>query len=84
MNITPFDTQIIIDGRYVKVQVHPCCNENNVVDYAIWINNKLGFTITKDEAGSKWVIAMRNADDEIADVTVQQIGMSIDKRNVHL
>jgi hypothetical protein len=81
MNNSPFNTDIIMGGRYVNVQVRPCCSDNNVVDYAIWIKDKLEFTIAKDQTAGKWVIAMINADDEIEDATLQQLGIAIDKRN---
>ena len=61
------------------VEVTPCCKEDNVVDYAIRQEGKLAFTITKDREKQKWVVALKNADDEIDEELVQLLGMEIEK-----
>ncbi|MEO6722794.1 MAG: hypothetical protein ABIN67_20670 [Ferruginibacter sp.] len=60
--------------------IKPCCKEDNIVDYAVWMRDKLEFTITKARAdpGQQWVVALQNADDIVDPVLVQSIGREID------
>lgn len=81
MEITPFNIYYTEDNEMNIVEVRPCCNEDNVVDYAIWQEGKLAFTITKDKQESRWVVALKNADDDIDDELVQLIGVEIEKIN---
>lgn len=80
MDTTPFEVELVQEGLLQSVTIRPCCNEDNVVDYAVWMNNELAFTITKDKAQQHWVIALKNADDIIEDSMVQSIGIAIDKK----
>ena len=51
------------------------------MDYAVYVDEKLLLTIARDDTKSgHWVIAMKNADDENSDETVQNIGREIDNR----
>ncbi len=80
MNITPFEVAFLHHGNFTTAEVHPCCKEDNVVDYAIWMNKKLAFTITRSVTNKDhWVVALKNADDEIDDTIIQQIGKSINE-----
>lgn len=79
MEITPFNIYYSEDNEMHTLEVRPCCNEDNVVDYAIWQEGKLGFTITKDKQESRWVVALKNADDDIDEELVQLIGGEIEK-----
>jgi len=82
MDTTPFTVEYSTGLRSQQAQIRPCCKEDNVVDYAVWINNKLEFTITKKKGSENgWVIAMKNADDHVDDKVVQNIGREIDKRH---
>jgi hypothetical protein len=64
-------------------EIQPCCREDNIVDYAVYQDSKLAFTVAH-EAGSagRWIIAMKNADDDIPDDVVQAIGAAIDKKQI--
>ncbi len=80
MDISPFQIQYSENGNPQTAEVRPCCQENNVVDYAIWRDGKLEFTVTKHMGSDDdWVIALRNADDEVPIETVQSIGNEIAK-----
>lgn len=83
MDITPFNVLYTVCGAESIAEIRPCCREDNVVDYAVWIDKKLGFTITRDtNQPEHWVIAMKNADTDINDDMVQSIGEAINK-NYH-
>ncbi|MCW3093292.1 MAG: hypothetical protein JWP81_4361 [Ferruginibacter sp.] len=82
MDITPYTINFWNGESLHPAEVRPCCREDNVVDYAIYISNQLSFNITKsDDARGKWVISLKNADKEIDDVVVQSIGAEIDHHN---
>jgi hypothetical protein len=81
MDITPFNLYYEQDGTLVSAEILPCCREDNVVDYAVWIDGKLAFTIAKSIKNTDdWVVALKNADDDIDDALVQSIGASIEKK----
>ena len=80
MDISPFAVYFKYHGVLHSVQIKPCCREDNVVDYAIWDDGKLVFTVTKQEDTKTWVIALKNADDDIDAELVQLIGAQIEKR----
>lgn len=82
MDLTPFNVYFIHHDVMDSVQVRPCCREDNVVDYAIWEKNELAFTITPHAGTQKWVVALKNADDDIDDELVQLIGAQIEKKMV--
>ena len=78
MDTTPFVIEYEQGLRTKTAEVRPCCREDNIVDYAVWIDNKLAFTIARDvNDKERWVVALRNADDHIDDTVVQNIGAAI-------
>lgn len=81
MDTTPFTIYYVQHNVMNPVEIRPCCREDNVVDYAVWNEGKLGFTVTKDEGTGKWIVALKNADDIIDDALVQLIGAEIEKRS---
>lgn len=82
IDISPFHISYLYRGNLVEADIHPCCKENNVMDYAVWIEGKLAFTIAHDiHDDSRWAIAMKNADDDFDDELIQDIGAAIEKRN---
>ncbi|MBC7933945.1 MAG: hypothetical protein H7Y86_01110 [Rhizobacter sp.] len=77
---TPFEIQYIHNGVIETANIQPCCKEENVVDYAVWQNDKLIFTMTRDMVNQDhWAIALKNADDSFEDEMVQHIGAAIDQ-----
>jgi hypothetical protein len=84
MDTTPFDVQFMHNGIIQNANIHPCCKEDNIVDYAVWQNNKLIFTMTRDMVDrDHWSIALKNADDDFEDDLVQQVGAAIDYHQSH-
>ena len=83
MDLTPFTVYFQYANQWEAAEIRPCCREDNVVDYAIWQHGKLAFTITRVRtgAGHHWVIALKNADDEVDDELVQILGAEIDRSN---
>lgn len=82
MDITPFTILHLNDlPNTTETVIRPSCKEDNVVDYAVWINNKLAFTIAYSNSEKKRVVALKNADDNVDDLTVQQIGLKIENHN---
>lgn len=82
MDTTPYQINYWNGHTLSQAEVKPCCLEDHVVDYAIYIENQLAFNLTKSPGRSeKWVISLKNADKEIADEIVQNIGSEIDARN---
>ena len=80
MNTTPFQVRYEQNGMVEEAEIRPCCREDNIVDYAVYIQGKLAFTITRNVQQPKhWVIAMKNADEVVDEKTVQLIGAEIDK-----
>lgn len=70
-----------INGLQKEAEIQPCCHEDNIVDYAVYEEGKLVFTIAPDiKDPGHWAIAMKNADEQINDSIVQSIGTEIDKR----
>jgi hypothetical protein len=68
-------------GTLQHARIQPCCREDNIVDYAVYVEGKLLLTIARDDSGAgHWLVAMKNADDDISDETVQNIGREINKR----
>ena len=80
MDINPFNIEYTVNGAVRKAEIRPCCREDNVVDYAVWLDGKLAFTVTKDTAIGRWVVALKNADEIIDDEEVQQIGNAIQRK----
>lgn len=80
MDVSPFDIQYRQDGSLQTVNIHPCCREDNIVDYAVWKDGRLLFTITKDiQDAAHWVVALKNADDDFEEPMVQEIGKAIEQ-----
>ena len=81
MDTAAFNIYYVHNCTRVSAEIHPCCDEDNVVDYAVWIDEKLAFTIARRlENKERWVVALKNADDEIDEELVQSIGETIEKK----
>jgi hypothetical protein len=80
MDISPFIIEYNFNSSMHRAEIRPCCKEDNVVDYAVWLNGKLAYTVTKDVTNGKWVVALKNADESIDDGEVQQIGRAIERK----
>jgi hypothetical protein len=64
-----------------SVEVRPCCNEENVIYYDIWMENLYQFTITPgliNEEKPGWRIALKNADKAVDNELIQTLGVEIE------
>lgn len=76
----PFDIKFVHGQTQHTANIQPCCKENNIVDYAVWQNGKLAFTMTRDMVDKHhWSIALKNADDQFDEEMVQSIGAAIEQ-----
>lgn len=82
MDITPYTVSYPNNNSVQEAEIRPCCREDNVVDYAIYIKGQLAFTIRKSpEDLGRWIVSLKNADNEIDEAMVQRIGIEIDQYN---
>ena len=81
MDLSPFQLKFPHRSRLQSVEVRPCCKEDDVIYYDIWIDNLYQFTITPgliDEEKPGWRIALKNADKPADNDLVQTIGVEIE------
>ena len=81
MDLSPFQLDYLHKNRVHSVEVRPCCKEDDVIYYDIWIENAYQFTITPglindDKPG--WRIALKNADKPVDNELIQSIGVEIE------
>lgn len=79
MDTTPFIIAYNFGNTMHSLEIKPCCNEDNVVDYAVWDNGQLLFTMARNTLMNKWIIALKNADDSFDEEVLQLIGEQIEK-----
>jgi diadenosine tetraphosphate (Ap4A) HIT family hydrolase len=80
-NTAAYIISFLNEGSLQQARIQPCCRQDNIVDYAVYVDEKLLLTIARDDTRpGHWLVAMKNADDEISDETVQNIGREIDNR----
>jgi len=81
MDTSAFTISFTHSHRSVTAEIRPCCREDNIVDYAVWMDNKLAFTITREvDNTDHWVVALKNADDDLDNEMIQLIGAAINDR----
>ena len=81
MDLSPFQLNVQYRQKMQAVEVRPCCKEEDVLYYDIWMNNLYQFTITpglvhEDKPG--WRIALKNADKSVDNDLIQNIGVQIE------
>ena len=79
IDLSPFFIEVYHLGKPVTAEIKPCCKENDVMYYDVYLKNSFQFTITpdvNDEAG--WRISLMNADKEIDPELVRLIGEKIE------
>ena len=81
MDLNPFNIEYKHKNSFFTAQVRPCCKEDEVIYYDIWLNNNYQFTITPglvndDKPG--WRIALKNADKPVDNDLIQTIGVKIE------
>ncbi|MGZ5135434.1 MAG: hypothetical protein ACXWCG_09805 [Flavitalea sp.] len=81
MDLSPFQFNVQHRQQLQPVEVRPCCKEDDILYYDIWINNLYQFTITpglmhEDKPG--WRIVLKNADKLVDNDLIQTIGVQIE------
>ena len=81
MDLSPFLLEVQYNNGRQSVEVRPCCKEDDVIYYDIWMDNLYQYTITpglinEDKPG--WRIALKNADKEVDQQLIQAIGVEIE------
>lgn len=81
MDLSSFLLEFEHRKQMLFVEVRPCCKEDDVIYYDIWINNLYQYTITpglinEDKPG--WRIALKNADKAVDPDLIQTIGVEIE------
>ena len=81
MDLSPFVLEFEHRKTMKAVEVRPCCKEDDVIYYDIWMDNLYQYTITPglindDKPG--WRIALKNADKSVDPDLIQTIGVEIE------
>lgn len=82
MNPQPFFIEFLYKDNSEIAEVKPCCQEDNVFYYDIYIRNQYQFTVTPsvdEERGMSWRISLKNADKNIDKGVIDAIGLEIEK-----
>jgi hypothetical protein len=82
MEIQPFFIEYLYKDNSEIAEVKPCCQEDNVFYYDIYIRNEYQFTVTPSvdmERGMTWKISLKNADKNIEKEIIASIGQEIEK-----
>ena len=83
MNTQPFFIEFLYKDNSEIAEVKPCCQEDNVFYYDIYIRNQYQFTVTPsvdEERGMSWKISLKNADKNIERGIIDAIGVEIEKQ----
>lgn len=85
MDLSPFQLEFRHHNRMQSVEVRPCCREDDVLYYDIWIDDLYQYTITpglinEDKPG--WRIALKNADKAVDQELIQTIGVEIESHHL--
>ena len=81
MDLSPFEIQFKQGSHFHLAEVRPCCKEDDVIYYDVWIDNLYQYTMTRgliNEEKPGWRVALKNADRDIDHELVQTIGVEIE------
>jgi len=81
MDLSPFQIEFTHRKQLQSYEVRPCCKEDDVIYYDVWVDNLYQFTITPglnndDKPG--WRLALKNADKPVGNDLIQTIGVEIE------
>lgn len=82
METEPFFVEYLHKDNSEIAEVKPCCQEDKIFYYDIYIRNEYQFTVTPsadEERGISWKISLKNADKNIEKGLLDTIGMEIEK-----
>jgi hypothetical protein len=82
MQLNNFFVEYQYRGQFEIAEIRPCCQENNVYYYDVYISNKYEFTVTPTADENEtlaWKMALKNADNHVDAELVDLIGEQIEK-----
>ena len=82
MEREPFFIEYLYGNSPEIAEVKPCCQNDHIYYYDIFIKNRYQFTVTPsadDEKGMAWRISLKNADKSIEKGVIDAIGEEIEK-----
>lgn len=82
METASFFIEYLYKDNSEIAEVKPCCQEDNVLYYDVYIRNEYQFTVTPsadEERGMSWKISLKNADKNIEKEVIDNIGLEIEK-----
>ena len=82
METEPFFIEYLHKDNSEIAEIKPCCQEDNIYYYDIYIRNEYQFTVTPmvdEEKGMVWKISLKNADKKIEKGVIDAIGLEIEK-----
>lgn len=79
----PFQVEFFKDQQRHIALIKPCCKEDNIFYYDVWMNDEFQFSMTvNSELASpqqnEWNVALVNADKQIDPALVQSLGSAIE------
>lgn len=81
MDLSPFFIEYSYNQSVQIAEIKPCCHEENVFYYDVYIKNQYCFTIRPEQTSDieeGWKIALKNADTPVDEDMVNLIGQQID------
>ncbi|HSU50043.1 MAG TPA: hypothetical protein VLJ41_05620 [Segetibacter sp.] len=82
METQPFLIKFLYKKSPEIAEVKPCCQEDNIFYYDVYMHNEYQFTVTPswdEEKGIAWKISLKNADKKIEKEMIDAIGQEIEK-----
>ncbi len=82
METQPFFIEFLHNKNAEIAEVKPCCQEDNIFYYDVYIRNEYQFTATpswNEEKGIAWKISLKNADKKIQKELIDAVGREIEK-----
>jgi hypothetical protein len=82
METQPFFIEYLHNNNSEIAEVKPCCQEDNIYYYDVFMRNEYQFTVTPaldEEKGMVWKISLKNADKNIEKGVIDAIGLEIEK-----
>ena len=79
----PFQVEFIKDRNRQTALIKPCCKEDNIFYYDVWMNDEFQFSMTTNSElpspqQGDWNVALMNADKQVDPELVQALGSAIE------
>ncbi len=81
--LAPFQVEFVKEQQRILAEIKPCCKEDNVFYYYVWMNDEFQFSLTTNNDvmypnHGEWKVAMRNSDKNVDPELVQTLGSAIE------